>query len=110
MPCRRQAVAGGTVCQVHGGAAPQVKEAARVRLLALVDPALGTLARGVSSRRRGIPTATEIAAARDILDRAGLAAERPASETAGVTIQLVVLPAGADPASGSIDVRALIRK
>jgi hypothetical protein len=105
--CRRPASAGAAVCRVHGGAAPQVKEAARVRLLALVDPALATLARAVNSRRQ--PTAVEISAAKDILDRAGLAAERPASEAAGVTIQLAVLPAGADPSAGSIDIRSLIR-
>ena len=31
-PCRRHAVAGARVCQVHGGAAPQVRQAARQRL------------------------------------------------------------------------------
>lgn len=71
-PCQRHAIAGATVCRVHGGAAPQVKEAARLRLLALVDPALATLSRAV--RSRGKPGAVQIAAARDILDRAGLAA------------------------------------
>jgi hypothetical protein len=106
--CRRPAIAGAAVCRVHGGAAPQVKEAARVRLLALVDPALATLARAVNSKRQ--PTAVEISAAKDILDRAGLAAERPADGAATApTIQLVVLPAGADPASGSLDIRAMIR-
>lgn len=92
--CRRRAVAGATVCWVHGGAAPQVREAARRRILDLVDPALGTLGRGVA-KRRGIPTPTEIAAARDILDRAGLAAAPPEAAGAGVTFQLVVMPAGA---------------
>jgi len=49
-----------------------VKEAARLRLLALVDPALAALGRAV--RSRATPSAVQIAAARDILDRAGLAA------------------------------------
>jgi hypothetical protein len=31
-PCRRQAIKGGTVCYVHGGAAPQTKAAAHRRL------------------------------------------------------------------------------
>ena len=69
--CGKPAIPGGTVCRFHGGGAPQVKEAARLRILALVDPALGTLARAVA-KRTGVPGPTEIAAARDILDRAGL--------------------------------------
>lgn len=32
--CKRQAIAGGTVCRTHGGKAPQVAEAARRRLMA----------------------------------------------------------------------------
>jgi hypothetical protein len=63
-----------------------------MRLLALVNPALATLARGVA-KRKGLPEAVEIAAAREILDRAGLAAE---IQTSGATsIQLVVVAAGA---------------
>ena len=48
--CQRQSVAGATACLVHGGAAPQMTEAARLRLLTLVVPALTTLARAVSGR------------------------------------------------------------
>ncbi len=55
---------------MHGGAARQVKEAARIRLLALIDPALATMARAV--RGKGKPGAVEISAAKDILDRAGI--------------------------------------
>jgi hypothetical protein len=106
-PCKRSAIAGAAVCRVHGGAAPQVKEAARVRLLALVDPALGVLARAIKPHRKLDSLA--LAASKDVLDRAGIG-ERPAEATgASVSIQLVVVPAGADPASGSIDVRSLIR-
>lgn len=32
-PCRGWAIVGGTVCRAHGGAAPQVRAAARRRLL-----------------------------------------------------------------------------
>jgi hypothetical protein len=107
MPCRRQAIAGATVCRVHGAAAPQVKEAARVRLLALVDPALGVLARAIKPRRKLDNLA--LAASRDVLDRAGIG-ERPVEATgAGVSIQLMVVPAGADPSAGSIDLRSLVR-
>lgn len=54
---------------MHGGAAPQVKEAARLRILELVNPALATLGRAL--RQKGKPDAQAIAAAKDILDRAG---------------------------------------
>ena len=36
--CRRAAIRGGTVCQYHGGGAPQVKKAAQERLADLIDP------------------------------------------------------------------------
>lgn len=36
--CRKAAILGGTVCQKHGGGAPQVKAAARERLLDIIDP------------------------------------------------------------------------
>ena len=86
-PCRKAAIAGGTVCPTHGGSAPQVKEAARLRILALVDPALGVLARAVRPRkavkgRPWEPTSQEISAAKDILDRAGLNAAQPAIDQA----------------------------
>ena len=63
-----------------------------MRILELVSPALATLARAV--KRRGQPTAVEISAARDILDRAGLAAAPPEQASSGTTIQLVVMHAG----------------
>lgn len=64
--CRRYAIAGGTVCIMHGGSAPQVKQAARERLLALQNPAIDAL--GWLVGQREFPSAT-YAAARDILDR-----------------------------------------
>ena len=42
-PCQRHAIKGGTVCIMHGGSAPQVKAAARHRLLALVDKSMAEL-------------------------------------------------------------------
>jgi len=38
--CKQAVVPGATVCHYHGGAAPQVKEAARERLRAMIYPAL----------------------------------------------------------------------
>lgn len=42
--CGNRPIAGGVVCRNHGGSAPQVRKAARLRLLELVDPALAALA------------------------------------------------------------------
>jgi hypothetical protein len=42
-PCRAFAIVGGLVCRAHGGAAPQVREAARKRLI--LTRALAGLAR-----------------------------------------------------------------
>lgn len=76
-PCKAQAIKGGRVCRTHGGAAPQVREAARERLLALVDPALGVLARAVRKRKSAQwePSATELRAVSEILTRAGIGEE-----------------------------------
>lgn len=76
-PCQRDAIAGATVCQVHGGSAPQVREAARRRLLELVDPALGVLARAVRKRKdpKWEPNPVELAACREILNRVDLRAD-----------------------------------
>ena len=67
--CARRPIAGGTVCSVHGGAAFQVKRAAKLRLLDLVDPALGELYR-ILHRMPGqeITAAHSIQAARTVLE------------------------------------------
>ena len=67
--CKRHAIAGGTVCRVHGGAAPQVRKAAALRLAALVDPAIGVISRALKDKKQ-----PKIAfdAARDVLDRNAL--------------------------------------
>ena len=67
-PCKAQAIKGGTVCRVHGGAAPQVKRKAKERLLALVDPALATLSRLVEQKK---DNKSALGAANSILDRTG---------------------------------------
>ena len=74
--CRAQAITGAKVCRVHGGSAPQVIAAARRRLLLLIDPALGVLARAIRPRKDKFwePTSQEIAAAREVLTRAGVTA------------------------------------
>lgn len=42
-PCKKYAIPGGEVCRNHGGAAPQVKKAAKERLKELQDPSLQRL-------------------------------------------------------------------
>ena len=79
--CKRAAIMGATVCRVHGGSAPQVREAARLRLLELVDPALAAMVREMR-RETDSPNRVAVAAARYILDRAGLAADSAADAPA----------------------------
>jgi len=67
-PCRLHAVTGARVCQVHGGRAPQVKAKAEDRIRDLVDPSLNRIARTIGDDAN---PALALAAARDILDRAG---------------------------------------
>ncbi len=68
--CGRAAISGGSVCWVHGGAAPQVRAAALRRIHSLVDPALEVLAEAMEQG----PTPEGVRAARDVLDRAGFKA------------------------------------
>ena len=70
--CLHAAMVQTNVCQTHGGAAPQVKRAARVRLEMAADP--------MAKELLGIATGAEsesvrLAAIRDALDRSGLAAK-----------------------------------
>ena len=67
-PCNAPAVTGMNVCWVHGGASPQAKRGAKLRLAALVDPAIATLAREMASADS---SADRQRAANSILDRAG---------------------------------------
>ncbi len=48
--CKRAPIVGGFVCDMHGGATPAVKQSARERLLAMVDPALDALLRALQTR------------------------------------------------------------
>ena len=57
------------MCRMHGGSAPQVKAAAKVRLASLVDPAIGVLAANMKNRRANPGVAQR--AAEDVLDRNG---------------------------------------
>ena len=68
-PCRNPAIRGGRVCRHHGGSAPQVKAAARRRLLEAVDPVLTVM---IALALNEEDPRVRFAACRDILDRVGL--------------------------------------
>lgn len=88
-PCKRAAIPGGTVCPTHGGSAPQVKAAAKLRLLAMVDPALAVLARLVKQGNL-VQDAVALKAATEILDRVDLDIENKAEAHKGaITIRFV---------------------
>lgn len=70
-PCRKPPIHGGSVCASHGGSAPQVREAARRRLLEAVDPALVRLCDLVHSPDERVA----LQAIRLVLDRAGIIVE-----------------------------------
>lgn len=71
--CRQQAIPGGTVCRFHGGAAPQVIRAAKLRLAALVDPSIDAMAHLVKQNKH-LPS--KLGAAKDVLDRNQLGAKQ----------------------------------
>lgn len=65
-PCNGQAISGGTVCRMHGGAAPQVKNAADKRLRELEFPAIERIARLI--QQDDFPSVA-YQASKDVLDR-----------------------------------------
>jgi hypothetical protein len=77
--CRRQPIAGGAICTMHGGRAPQILAAAKLRLLEAVEPAIARLLRFIEAPPglchvcgRSDDTSAIVAAIRTVLDRAGL--------------------------------------
>lgn len=83
--CGKPPIAGGTVCRMHGGAAPQVKLKAMERLMALQHPAIDRLTKLID--QEAFPTVA-YAASRDVLDRTmGKPKETQALEhSGGITI------------------------
>ena len=67
--CLRTAIPGGYVCNFHGGASPLARQAARMRLLAMVEPAFGVLMELMAD---GTDEKTRLAAAVAVLDRVGM--------------------------------------
>lgn len=82
--CGKPHIPGGTVCRMHGGAAPQVKQAAMARLMALQQPAITRI--GQLIEQTAFPTVS-YAASRDVLDRTmGKPAETVAVDHSGEVI------------------------
>ncbi|KXO91296.1 hypothetical protein [Tsukamurella pseudospumae] len=71
--CKRAAIAGGNVCRVHGGAAPAVQAAARVRLAMAADRMAANLLKIAVDD--DAPDSVKLAATNSALDRAGLSAK-----------------------------------
>lgn len=76
-PCQRWAVAGATVCSVHGGQLPRVSErakaiqdAARLQLLDSVPDSIATIY--TLAMDEDTPHAVRLKASTEILDRAGI--------------------------------------
>jgi hypothetical protein len=72
-PCKAPVMRGSRVCRAHGGAAGHVREAARLRLAKLVEPAIGTVR---EMMLRGDSHTVRLKAATEVLDRAGIVAEQ----------------------------------
>lgn len=94
--CGRRPIPGGTVCNLHGGKAPQVRAAAQHRLLEAVDIVAAELVRIATS---GESDAVRLSACRDLLDRVGLkdlgdeADEAPALSEEDIAAQVAAIEA-----------------
>jgi hypothetical protein len=73
-PCKKPPIKGGSVCRTHGGAAPQVRRQAQIRILEASDRAAAKLIALMQDKK--VPYAVQLAAARDLLDRANLAGKQ----------------------------------
>lgn len=69
-PCNAFAIKGGTVCNKHGGSAPQVKKKAAERIQEAADPAAANLVRWMGDPK--VDMTTRVRIAQDLLDRAGV--------------------------------------
>jgi hypothetical protein len=76
--CEKSAINGSNVCRSHGAGSPKVKQAARIRLASLVDPAIDIAAKILKpkpGRRNFVKPELQWTVARDILDRNALKAK-----------------------------------
>lgn len=80
-PCNNPPMHGTTVCRMHGGSAPQVKAAARVRIERAADRMAEKLLN--IALDDGTPAPVALAAVKDALDRAGVSAKTAVEVTVG---------------------------
>lgn len=84
--CDRWAIAGGTVCIKHGGAAPNVKAAAKARLAEMFDPACDEL-QTVLTQNEHMPS--KLGAINTIFNRTiGKPGEQPRQQGTGTVVQI----------------------
>lgn len=69
-PCKKPPIKGSNVCRMHGGAAPQVRAKAQVRILMSADAAAAKLIEMIHSKK--VDDRTKLLAVKDLLDRANL--------------------------------------
>ena len=69
-PCGKYPIEGSVVCASHGGRAPQVQRKAAERIALAADPAAAKLLSLMQDPK--VPPAVQLAATKDILDRAGI--------------------------------------
>jgi hypothetical protein len=81
LACKGSPIRGTKVCRLHGGNAPQVREAARRRILAAADPVAARLIQIALDPHT--ETQHALVAIRDLLNRAGIIAEPAAQEDSG---------------------------
>ena len=69
--CRREAIAGSVVCEIHGAMAGQIRRRAAERALLTADEAIQVIKSFISDPT--VPPGVRLKAAQDIADRGGLA-------------------------------------
>lgn len=79
--CSRFAMLGQAVCASHGGRAPQCLKSARERIQAMVAPALSVMERRLEDEEQ---PQLQMAAAKDLLDRAGYSARAKVEVTGAI--------------------------
>lgn len=83
--CKRPAILGGFVCHIHGGGTPIALITAEQRIRDLVDPSLNRIAKAIDDDDN---PQLALAAARDILDRAGYKATEKVQQDGRVTLEI----------------------
>ena len=95
-PCGLHSIKGATVCHKHGGGAPQVKAKAQQRLLMAADDMAAVMVAIAFNEK--MPPAVRVAAARDVMDRAGL---KPVEQVEVTTVDSDVV---------DLEIRRLLRE